>query len=336
MKRIPELDGIRGIAIIAVFLNHTQPVLSGGFLGVDLFFALSGYLITSILLGEFGKTGTISLRSFYYRRALRLLPALLVLLIVCAPWVSRRTVLAALFYFANWQSFESLGPLVHTWSLSVEEQFYIAWPLILLLLLRLKFSKSKIAIGLTIVIVTIFIWRLCLLKSGASWERAYKGTDTHTEGLLIGCVVALVPDYLRAVSVRFTPLASWSLLWLFFSASWVTAAANAIALTMAALCGGIIILAAQSRPSLLQSLSLVYLGQRSYSLYLWHYPIVRYVMPRCPGSSIVKVAFAAMVTLVAAEISFRFIEQPFLKLKDQKPNYGNSASAEVAAVVPAD
>lgn len=196
-QRIPELDGVRGIAILAVFLNHTQPTLSGGFLGVDLFFALSGFLITGILLNEFNRTGSISLRSFYYRRALRLLPALVVFLLVCAPWAHWQATTATMFYFANWHSFEFLGPLVHTWSLSVEEQFYIAWPVVLLLLLRLKLSKTAIAAGLITIIALIFIWRLYLLKSGASWERAYKGTDTHTEGLLIGCVIALVPDCLR-------------------------------------------------------------------------------------------------------------------------------------------
>lgn len=225
MKRIPGLDGLRGVAIVAVFFNHTQ-ALSGGFLGVDLFFALSGYLITSILLNEFEMTNSISLRHFYYRRALRLLPALLVFLAIYGPRAGWRATASTLFYFANWQSFESLGPLVHTWSLSIEEQFYILWPMALLGMLRLKLSKAQIAVALTCLVITIILWRLFLLKTCTPWERVYRGTDTHADGLLIGCIFALVPENLRKLSVKLAPIPTWLLLLLFLSASWITAAAK--------------------------------------------------------------------------------------------------------------
>jgi len=158
----PSLDGLRAIAIVLVMLLHAQamasgawPYFLGGYTGVDIFFVLSGFLITSLLVQEWRDTGRISLRKFYIRRALRLLPALCVLLLVLGVGVklfglylhvTLATLLAALFYVANWAlAFDTLdmGALHHTWSLSVEEQFYILWPLMLIGMLRARLRDAR-------------------------------------------------------------------------------------------------------------------------------------------------------------------------------------------------
>jgi peptidoglycan/LPS O-acetylase OafA/YrhL len=132
----PALDGLRGVAALLVMSFHFQiPGWSGGFLGVDVFFVLSGFLITSLLLEEWQRSGTVCLRRFFLRRALRLFPALVLVLLVTAPFVSYRWPLVALGYVANWAlafKFVTFGPISHVWSLSVEEQFYLIWPIVFL------------------------------------------------------------------------------------------------------------------------------------------------------------------------------------------------------------
>ena len=208
-RHVPELDGLRGIAIISVLIHHqlTPFALKGGFLGVDLFFVLSGFLITGLLSAEFNKTNSISLKKFYMRRILRLGPALVLYLFGCLIVtiytqeisVTRqiKLIVLALVYSTNWRmAFQwdtALDPTAIIWSLSIEEQFYLVWPIVLFVCLGLKIKRNHIAAALAAVIIAILIHRFVMLSGGAVLTRLYYGTDTRADALLMGCLFALLP-----------------------------------------------------------------------------------------------------------------------------------------------
>jgi len=310
-------------------------------LGVDIFFALSGFLITTLLLEEYAETGTISLRRFYARRCLRLLPALVTLVAVLAlvllatvPPEQRVYLLiyvgAVLFYVANWV--EPLGiPLGwgfgHTWSLSIEEQFYLVWPLVLLVLLR--WCRRRVVAVVASTVVAAIVYRLVLVHNGAWLLRVSEGTDTHADPLLIGCLLAFLA---RGGTLPQSPTARRALhglavcalvcLGILFMAARnpVDYAYRSVG-TIAALCTGLVIVSlwlpgAPIRPLFTNSL-LVGTGRLSYGLYLWHYPVFFALGVNTYGarSPVLTIAVAWALTLGATFISFRFIEEPALRLK---------------------
>src|SRR3954471_21397865 len=211
---VPGLDGLRGIAVIAVLLFHGGVTWAkGGFLGVDVFFVLSGFLITSLLLDERWKTGTVKLSRFWARRARRLLPALLILLAAMAAyatWVPmqsplgdlRRDVLATLAYVSNWHFIIDGGsyfarnappsPLRHTWSLAIEEQFYVLWPLLFIAVARGRHRLTKLAVLIGVGIAASIAAMAYLFHPGADSSRVYYGTDTRAHVILIGCGLAVL------------------------------------------------------------------------------------------------------------------------------------------------
>ena len=231
---VPGLDGLRAIAVLAVIVYHANPAwLGGGFLGVEVFFVISGYLITLLLIAERERTGTVTLGDFWLRRARRLLPALFTLLVGTVTWVAlfdaerlgklRGDVVAGFLYVSNWfqvwtgSSYTSgaeFAPLRHLWSLAVEEQFYIVWPLVMFVLLRRMRSRALPAIGalFTTVSVAIAIWSAALYRDGAIdsfaktpgqyvWlfgrhvlrtDLLYLGTVSRATGLLLGAALATV------------------------------------------------------------------------------------------------------------------------------------------------
>ena len=216
---VPALDGLRALAVLGVMLYHGgAPVAGGGFLGVDVFFVLSGFLITSLLLGEWARTVTVKLGQFWARRARRLLPALLVMLVGVAIIVKifsgpgqfaglRLDSLSTLFYVANWHFIVAGGSyfdataqpslLQHMWTLSIEEQFYIVWPPVVLVLLHLgrKLRPSRrlwpvFAVAVSGAIASAVDMRLSF-QGGASVMRLYEGTDTRSQDILIGAALAI-------------------------------------------------------------------------------------------------------------------------------------------------
>jgi peptidoglycan/LPS O-acetylase OafA/YrhL len=224
LTQLPSLDGLRGLAILAVMLNNAR-YLPGGFLGVDIFFVLSGFLITALLLQEWQRTGTIRLGAFYARRALRLLPALFALLalvlvapglfyLAARPW--KDAAIAAL-YATNWVnafSLRNMAILDHTWSWTVEEQFYVLWPPLVPVLLALRVRRRWI---LSMVLLGISVstrLRLLLWDGPASIKRLYYGLGTRLDALLVGCLVALlvssdlIPRPWRWCSCSSPPIAS--------------------------------------------------------------------------------------------------------------------------------
>ena len=217
MRHQPALDGLRGVAVVAVLLYHGGvSAAGGGFLGVDVFFALSGFLITSLLLAERASTGRIDLKAFWGRRARRLLPALLVVLVFVAVYAAvfarpgeldriRQDGLSTLLYLANWrmifggqsyfESFEAPSPLRHTWSLGIEEQWYLVWPLVVALVLAWWRGAGRRALGvMCAVLAAASAVAMAVLASGADDpSRAYYGTDARAQGLLLGALLAVVP-----------------------------------------------------------------------------------------------------------------------------------------------
>ena len=219
LSYVPALDGLRALAVLGVMLYHGgAPVAGGGFLGVDVFFVLSGFLITSLLLGEWARTVTIKLGQFWARRARRLLPALLVMLVGVAVFVKlfsgpgqfaglRLDSLSTLFYVANWHFIAAGGnyfdataqpsPLQHMWTLSIEEQFYIVWPPVVLLLLhwgrKLRPSRRLwpvLSVAVVGALASAVDMRLSF-QGGASVMRLYESTDTRSQDILIGAALAV-------------------------------------------------------------------------------------------------------------------------------------------------
>jgi len=338
----PELDGLRGVAVLGVMVFHSGLIV-GGWLGVDLFFALSGFLISTLLLEEHAETGRIHFGRFYLRRALRLLPALVtlvaVLTLVLLATTSREhriylalSVVAVLFYFANWV--EPFGiPLAwgfaHTWSLAIEEQFYLVWPITMAGLLH--FVRRRVAISVIVVCSAIlaFIYRMVLARAGASHIRLFEGSDTHADSLLIGCSLAFLMSWnllpsdrrSRLVIKGLAPLSLLTLLVLFVRARYPIDYVEHGASTFTALCAVMIIADVLSPRSLLapvlRNWLLVRTGRVSYGLYLWHQPIffALGIYAYRPIASPWIIAVGWIATAGISLISFAVIEQPALRLK---------------------
>jgi len=356
VKRIVGLDGLRGIAVLAVILYHSDlGILNGGFLGVDVFFVLSGFLITSLLINEFESTGRIDRPDFYLRRIRRLVPALSIVLLACVIitglWVTdaayevRRDLPWALTFVLNWsyiffqQSYflnMSRPPLFqHLWSLAIEEQFYIVWPLILLGLMRIKYFATRIRRGIIVVALSGIV-----MSTGLMWylsvrdgfpiphdpSRVYFGTDTHASGLLVGCLLAALwrsdklstvftPD--RAAAMNLLGFASLGTLAFFFIRTseltvWLYRYGFLIISLVSAVAVAVIAHPAARFGKLLSNRFFTWLGERSYGLYLWHWPIFQLLRPGIDiDLSPLAGMFLRLGLLVAfAELSYRFIEMP--------------------------
>ncbi len=300
-RHVPELDGLRGFAIIAVLIHHqlTPFSLKGGFLGVDLFFVLSGFLITGLLLAEFENTGGISIRNFYMRRVLRLGPALALYLVACLAVAyytaaidlgrQAKLIAIALGYATNWRMAFGWDPILDAtaiiWSLSIEEQFYLAWPLLFFACLALKLRRRYIALGLAFAILAILVHRAVLFNGGTDLTRLYYGTDTRADALLTGCLLALLPPamvgpkttrWLKAAGL----VSAAAFLYLLSTANFTDPYLYAGGFTAVALLGGLVIwVAANSPPQILSAVlrwyALRWFGHISYGLYLWHWLVVR-------------------------------------------------------------
>jgi peptidoglycan/LPS O-acetylase OafA/YrhL len=314
----PELDGLRAIAAVLVVLDHALvPGFDGGGLGVDLFFALSGFLITGLLVDEWERRGKVDLVRFWWRRALRLLPAVWALVAVCwiaGPWLGQATRDGAwptLLYFTNWQrAFRGdSGALGHTGSLAIEEQFYILWPLALIAMLAFVGRAGALRVTLTAAIGVTLVREVA--HGRIPMERIYNGTDFRVDGLLYGCALALWGQQLRH---RVWPIAGVVLLIglffarTFFAIGWIER--TGIAVGTCALIAG-----AHLLPGLRHSLGVAplrWLGRRSYGIYLWHYPLAATFAREADW--IAAALLVASTTIIAAA-SYRWIEEPCLRLK---------------------
>lgn len=343
LEYLPQLDGLRAVAVLAVLLFHgAAGWSSGGFLGVDLFFVVSGYLITALLLGESTATGTVDLRGFYVRRIRRLLPALFGVVTAVVGFavlyssaeqaaVVRRDALGAIFYAHNWVQvaadatyfggFEGPSPLRHLWSLAVEEQFYLAWPLVVLGCRRIAPDPRRlVGVVAAVLFISSAIWMIVLEDRGASIDRLYYGTDTRLQTVAIGALLATTGN--RSLrSHRVDRLARRAAPWAFIVvlASFVLVEGDDRWLyrggfTVFAVCGAVLVGTVVRSGPLSDALSwspLVAVGRCSYSLYLWHWPIYIAVTPSNTGlDGTPLLATRLALSFLAAGVSFALIEQP--------------------------
>lgn len=342
----PEIQALRAVSVLLVILFHLWPTrLTGGYVGVDVFFVISGYLITSHLLRERDATGSIALRSFWARRIRRLLPAAslvllstLVATVVLVPqsaWQAIvREIAASALYIENWvlassavdyfAADEVATPLQHYWSLSVEEQFYLVWPLILLGLGALAVRRGMpvrrvLTVGVSIVAVISLAYSVWYSYTTPS--AAYFSTFTHAWEFAAGALVALVVIPSEAMSSRVRAVMSWAGMALILGSGIVYTGATVFPgfLALIPIAGAIlVIVAGDSRetrlsPSRAYSLAPVqFIGGISYSAYLWHWPLIvllPWVLGRELGAKDKLVILA--VTIVLAYLSKRFVEDPF-------------------------
>jgi peptidoglycan/LPS O-acetylase OafA/YrhL len=336
----PALDGIRAVAVLFVMAGHLNLVYAGG-LGVDIFFVLSGYLITAILVSEFSASGRISLKKFYARRALRILPAVILLLLALNIFVAitqpreeaatlRWDSLGALFYIANWlRAFgHDIGILGHLWSLSIEEQFYFFWPITLAFLLSRNLSPNKIVLLIGLAVLLVNADRIYIYRGIESFNRIYNGLDTRADALLIGCALGLsgygilprrvfaLPGLIGAGFVGYVLFRSYpvraNLQVLFGLTIGGSLFAVGVALSLAAVLSNPQSIFAK----LLRLPPLVWTGRLSYGLYLWHYPIFTFVAGWLPGlTPLGSMALKICGTFLSATLSYYFLERPCLNLK---------------------
>jgi peptidoglycan/LPS O-acetylase OafA/YrhL len=328
LARVPALDGLRGLAVLAVVTYHVVvlyridlPALHG-WLGVDVFFVLSGFLITTLLMTELQRTGRIALGRFWLRRAARLYPALLVLVAGClvlaqlgyttttAPAGMLAMTYLTDFYRAAGRG--SAGDVGHTWSLAVEEQFYLAWPLAVMLLR----TRRRIVVITSAAAALSFGLLLMLAVPRAHDLRAYNAPDTRAWELLAGCLLALalhrrtqrgrtLPRRLgTAVSV---PAVLLALVPLAVNLIWPLQALSVTLATVATLTS---IQAGAWPARLLALVPLAWIGRISYGVYLYHIPVARVLTPRLPLPGPFVVVGDILVTLICAWLSFRFLEEP--------------------------
>jgi peptidoglycan/LPS O-acetylase OafA/YrhL len=362
--RIAGLDGLRAIAVSGVLLYHGGvSEVPGGFLGVDLFFVISGFLITTLLLEEaVHREGRIDLVAFWGRRARRLLPALLVVtaatVVLFTTYQSiaeatnlRRDALAALLYVANWHFllggegyFEALAapsPLQHTWSLAIEEQFYVVWPLLLSLILRLRASRRVHVAVVTLLVVTAVGWVLHQSAADVDADRLYYGTDTRAPAILFGVLAAfalqrVVPSRLsrrRGVPSGLTthtlnvagPLALFGVV----AVMCTTSSADAslfrgrlllFAAVSTALLGIIVCSPRGPLTRVLDCRPLRTIGVLSYGLYLWHWPVFLFLSAGRTGlTGSALLAERLIVTIGLAAASYRLVELPLRRATWQAP-----------------
>jgi peptidoglycan/LPS O-acetylase OafA/YrhL len=362
-SRVLALDGLRAFALLIIMGYHFGVGwLQGGFFSLDIFYVLSGYLITGLLLGEWARAARIKLGAFWLRRARRLLPALLVVLVVVTLVVRfaypaglypnlRMADLSALFYFSNWWQIADSGnyfvatgavsPLAHTWSLAVEEQFYLVWPLVVLAVLHVgrKFDRGvELLLGVSLVGVVASATEMFLLYSPrANITRLYFGTDTHAQSILVGAVLACVLTLVQrrrgadgmAPVARSTPArVVWTVVGLAgfagtllltytltgtaafaYRGGFLLSALSAAAIILGAVCvaGGPIARVLSVRP-------LVWMGTVSYGAYLWHYPVFIELDSSRTGTAGLSLLTVRMVaTFALAAASYYLVERPVME-----------------------
>lgn len=356
-KYLPSIDSLRALAVLAVIIYHVDVnYLPGGFLGVDLFFVLSGYLISSLIIKEFRKTGTVNLYNFYIRRARRLLPAVyfmitvgLVVMVLFNEVLLRKSHLDAIFgyiYSSNWwyifhkldyfDSFGAQSPFKHLWSLAIEEQFYMVFPLLFLLVNGKKKSKDGtyklnknflyVVLGLILVSLIAHI----LLFDINNISRIYFGTDTRAFSLLVGVVGATLYP-MEKLHSKVTPQQNmiYSILSLVSIAGLITVMIHTSeyntwlyrgGFLLVAILGLVVIISSGKQYTLMSKLlsfkPIVFIGKISYSLYLWHFPVLVLTTPvsEIGNPNIFFVILRIILTFVLAIMSYVFVETPIRKL----------------------
>jgi peptidoglycan/LPS O-acetylase OafA/YrhL len=349
IQHIPAIDGLRAVAVTAVIFYHLGfSWIPGGFLGVDLFFVISGYVITRLLLDSIERSGGLDLRGFYKARARRLLPPMIFMIVVTGFYITiwaqdsvRRFVTDVPFALTgtiNWwlvakeqDYFEAIGrpPLLqHTWSLAVESQFYLVWPIILLLVLK-RFGKKIIpfaALLIALVSASLLFYVSLQLDASSDVSHIYFGTDTHSVGLFLGSALAVswIPQNFKSeVSKRAQNFVDFigvfgliGILASFLLIDESSPTAYKIAFPLAAIFGVAIITSivhpASRFAPILQNRVLLWVGERSYAIYLWHWVVFQISRPSVDieGEDWALIAVRILIVLALADISLKLVELP--------------------------
>jgi peptidoglycan/LPS O-acetylase OafA/YrhL len=341
----PDIEGLRAIAVALVVLFHAEiGPFGGGFIGVDVFFVVSGFLITSLLLGEVARTGTLALPNFWARRVRRLLPAsclVVVVTLVAAQWLYdplllgslAREAIAACGFFINyvfaWREAHGDGgyfdadvaksPLLHFWSLAVEEQFYLVWPLIIWWLAR---TARRLRHELTLVIIVLWVCSAvaCVWLTNAQPAWAFYSLGTRAWELLTGALLAISIASLRTIRRGFVmPMAVAGLAIIVIAAMRYdsgtpfpgVAAAAPVLGTALLIAAGCSVAAPAALRDVLGSRPMLWTGQRSYAIYLWHWPALVLIDVHWGPLSVAQRLAVIAGAVVVAAISYRFVENPF-------------------------
>ncbi|MCY8070665.1 acyltransferase family protein [Bacillus inaquosorum] len=347
-RYIPGLDGLRAFAVLSVIAYHLNfSWANGGFIGVDIFFVLSGYLITSILLPAHGNDISLDFWDFWVRRIRRLLPAAYLMIFFTVIWVVlfdrellhtiRGDAISSLFYMSNWwfifhklsyfDSFGSPSPLKNLWSLAIEEQFYMIWPMFLVVGMYIFKNRARLAAAVSLLALCSAVMMSILYEPGGDPSRVYYGTDTRSFALLIGCALALVWPMKRLSSNRLsnklkhtlhaTELSAFCILVLcvYFTDEYEPFLYRGGMLLISMIAA--ILIACVCHPSsflgnLLSWRPLRWLGTRSYGIYLWHYPVIVLSTPvQEIGNPVFwHIVLKVIVTFILAGLSYHFIEKP--------------------------
>jgi peptidoglycan/LPS O-acetylase OafA/YrhL len=322
VERVPGLDGLRAVAAIAVVAFHVKlPGVLGGFIGVDIFFVLSGYLITTLLMAEVERTGSIAVGKFWWRRAVRLVPALLLMLAGVALLMPvffpgkdiwAEVILSGL-YVSNISQAIARVPEVtgHTWSLSTEMQFYLIWPFVLLYILK-RTPRQYLWLGLLTVYVLTSLWRYVQFWEHG-WIRAYYPPDTRLSGLVLGALLTTISwrpspgstDLMATGALATLAVSVWGPFFYFEPASTWGGSVVEIA-------AGLLILSLLTGEGRIARFfahpAMVTMGVWSYGIYLWHYPIAQ--VARAALDPFTAFAVTLVLSTALAALSYRLVEQP--------------------------
>lgn len=335
--RYEPLDGIRAVALLGIFAFHVRQGWDpGAYMGLDMFFAMSGYLITMLLLREYRRDGDVWLRGFYMRRVLRLMPALTIFVIVTVPVAIADGMskplsdgVAAITYVMDFyapRTFDHGGVFGHTWSLAVEEQFYLIWPAILIWGLRRKIRLERLIAGAMIVFMAVSL----PLSYRYGMSAVYRTPFPHVPDLAAGVLLALLFDgpakRVGALKKGLAhPVVGWGSTGLLVlgimtatgDRRWLFAGGFlAIGVVSTVMLGHTLVAPRGAVARMFSIRPAVWLGRRSYAFYLWHYPVVVMLAART-GSGLLVVAIGLPVTTALTMISWSLVEQPFLRLKER-------------------